>query len=73
MACKICGQPCSKPVEGKPIHVFCKGTHDTIGYWAKPLEDADLCWFHQKQVDGHFDRGDEYYRKPDQWTILGPR
>lgn len=71
MTCQICHTPCTKPVKGEPVHVYIKDVYETVGHWAKPLEDADLCWYHRKVADGHFSRGDEYYRKPDVWTLLG--
>jgi hypothetical protein len=71
MTCRICNQPCCKPIEGPPQHIYIKESYDTIGHWAKPLGDCDLCWYHQKKVDGHFDRSDEYFRfnrGPHEWT-----
>jgi hypothetical protein len=71
MTCKICGVECCKPTEGATVRVFHKDFFTTCGYPSKPMADSDLCWYHQKKADGHFDRSDEYFRfnqGPHEWT-----
>jgi hypothetical protein len=71
MTCKICGSECCKPSSRPAEKVYVPHVFDTIGTYLRPMEDCDLCWYHQKKANGHLDRGDEYYRfnrGPHEWT-----
>jgi hypothetical protein len=79
MKCKECGlgvcvpdksrtYPSERTFPGYPFHA-----KDAFGSWFFPHKEIShpLCSYHRRKAEGHFSRGEEYYRLnegPNEWT-----
>jgi hypothetical protein len=73
MPCKECGSltMARRRIEGPSTLQYVKSQHQTIGVWCFPMEDMDVCTYHAKKAEGHFDRDSEHFRfnvGPHEWT-----
>ena len=71
MPCKECDGLAVAVGEGENVHFYIPNFHMTIGSWHKPFVDAELCSYHRRKAEGHFDRDPEHFRfnrGPHEWT-----
>lgn len=75
MPCSECGGLAVQPDKSRPSELCFPGYpyHDkqASGTWLYPTKPAQLCSYHRRKAEGHFDRDPEYYRfnkGPHEWT-----